>query len=115
MGLVRERMILRRMGLLAGAIHVCAAVEVPGYQDEYKPLPGTERYSAESLVRNFEDVFDEQMLEALHRELEPLDSIAKGSGALRNSKRVMPTHCFAFGAILEDRRVRRKARAGKCG
>lgn len=91
-GLVRERMILSRMGLLAGAIHVCAAVEVSGYGDEYlkkyQPLPGTERGTPESLVRNFENIFDEQMLEALYKELEPLDSIAKGSGALRNSKRV---------------------------
>ena len=67
---------------------MCAAVEVPGYQDQYQPLPGTARGTPESLVRNFEDIFDEQMLEALHKELEPLDSIAKGSGALRNSKRV---------------------------
>ena len=77
-----------RIGLLAGAIHVCAAVELPDYQDKYRPLPGTERYTAESLVRNFENMFDEQMLAALHKELEPLDNIAKGSGALRNSKRV---------------------------
>ena len=37
------------------------------------------------------------------------------SAAVPNNSAVMPTHCFAFGAILEDRRVRRKARAGKCG
>ena len=85
--LLGKRMI-RQIGLLAGAIHVCAAVEVAGYMDQYRPLPGTERYTPESLVRNFENIFDEQMLEALHKELEPLDSIAKGSGALRNSKRV---------------------------
>lgn len=39
-------------------------------------------------MRNFEDVFNEQLLEALYKELEPLDSIAKNSGALRNHKRV---------------------------
>ena len=79
---------IRQIALLAGAIHVCAAVELAEYWDKYRPLPGTERYTPESLVRNFEDIFDEQMLEALHKELEPLDSLAKGSGALRNSKRV---------------------------
>lgn len=85
---LRGKSMIRQIALLAGAIHVCAAVELAEYWDKYRPLPGTERYTPESLVRNFEDIFDEQMLEALHKELEPLDSLAKGSGALRNSKRV---------------------------
>lgn len=34
----------------------CVAVELPGtqYWDRYPPLPGTSRYTPESLVRNFE-------------------------------------------------------------
>ena len=60
---------------------LAGAVEVPGYQDKYPPLPGTERGSPESLVRNFEHVFEDELLEAM-------DELARGSGALRNSKRV---------------------------
>ena len=98
-GKERRQQMIGRIGLLVGVIHACAGVEVPGYQDKYQPLPGTERYTPESLVRNFENIFDEQMLEALHKELEPLDTIAKGSGALRNSKRVT----FWLGSEREPR------------
>ena len=70
------------------AFRLAGAVEVPGYQDKYPPLPGTERGSPESLVRNFEDVFEDELLEAMDAELEAMDELARGSGALRNSKRV---------------------------
>ena len=69
-------------------LRLAGAVEVPGYQDKYPPLPGTERGSPESLVRNFEDVFADELLEAMDAELAAMDELARGSGALRNSKRV---------------------------
>ena len=90
---------MKSVAFLAAGLWACAAVEVPGYQDKYPPLPGTERYTPESLIRNFEHVFDDEILEAIHKELMPLDSLAKGSGALRNSKRVT----FWIGGDREPR------------
>ena len=75
-------------GLAAGLLlcGLTAAVEVPGW--DYPPLPGTARKTPESLVRVFEDVFDDEMLAAIDAEIPALDHLAANSGALRNHKRV---------------------------
>jgi hypothetical protein len=55
--------------------------------DVQSPLPGTERGSPESYVRNFESVFAEELLEALLRELAPLDTMGNTETRLPFGKR----------------------------
>ena len=83
-----------------------------GFMDEvHAPLPGTARGSPESFVRNYENVFAEELLEALLRELQPLDTMAKAGGLLAFGKRQtfwidrnQPPRCAAERAIklLQD-------------
>jgi hypothetical protein len=78
-----------------------------GFMDDAQaPLPGTARGSPESFVRNFENVFAEELVEALLRELQPLDAMAKVGGTLPFGKRQtfwigrdQPPRCAAERAI----------------
>lgn len=72
--------------LLLTAAGLSSAVEVPGW--DYPPLPGTARGTMDSLMLQYEDVFNDEMLAAIDKEIPALDYLAANSGALRNSKRV---------------------------
>lgn len=69
-------------------LSIAGAVEVPGYEQRYPPLPGTQRGTPQSLVRDFEDVFGDEMIDALDAEWAEVDELARSSPGLRNSKRV---------------------------
>ena len=94
------------LGLLAAVSAGCTA-GLGGFMDDaHAPLPGTERGSPESFVRNFENVFAEELIEALLRELQPLDAMAKVAGTLPFGKRQtfwigrdQPPRCAAERAI----------------
>lgn len=95
------------LGLLAAVSAGCTAGPMGGFMDDaHAPLPGTERGSPESFVRNFENVFAEELVEALLRELQPLDAMAKVGGTLPFGKRQtfwierdQPPRCAAERAI----------------
>jgi hypothetical protein len=80
--------ILRWLRPLVLLQQLAAGVEVPGYTDKYPPLPGTLPGDPKSLVRNWENVFNDEVLEAMDKEFEEIDLAAKHRGGLRNSKRV---------------------------
>ena len=69
--------------LLLTAAGLSSAVEVPGW--DYPPLPGTARGTMDSLMLQYEDVFNDEMLAAIDKEIPALDYLAANSGALRNS------------------------------
>ena len=75
--------------LRLAALQLALSVELPQIQNwarERPPLPGTERGAPESLLRDWENFFADELLEAVDKEIEALDAF--GASGLRNNKRV---------------------------